>query len=151
MKRLPDLLAAWSVTLWVGGLWAVGYLAAPVLFYNLEDRVMAGFLAGRMFYWMAWAGMLCGAWLIAFRLSRQGGAALKQAFFWIVVGMLLLTIAQQFGIRPLMQELKDLAQPRDVMESLFRDRFETWHGISSGVYMIQSLLGLALVAKQGGR
>jgi len=35
VKRLPDLLAAWAVTLWVGGLWALGYLAAPMLFYNL--------------------------------------------------------------------------------------------------------------------
>ena len=38
--------------------------------------------------------------------------------------------------------------PKDVMESLFRDRFATWHGISSVVYLIESLLGLALVSKQ---
>lgn len=151
MKRLPDLLAAWSVALWVGGLWAVGYLAAPALFYSLDDRVMAGFVAGRMFAWMAWVGLACGGWLLVFRVARAGGGALKQGFFWIVVVMWLLTVAQQFGISPLMQELKDLAQPRDVMESLFRDRFQTWHGISSAVYLIQSLLGLVLVAKQGGR
>ncbi len=148
MKRLPDLLAAWSVALWVGGLWAVGYLAAPALFYNLDDRMMAGFVAGKMFAWMAWVGLVCGSWLLVFRIARSGGAVLKQGFFWIVVAMLLLTIAQQFGISPIMQELKDMAQPRDVMASLFRDRFQTWHGISSAVYLIQSLLGLALVAKQ---
>lgn len=151
MKRFPDLLAAWSVALWVGGLWAVGYLVAPVLFYNLEDRVMAGFLAGRMFAWMAWVGLVCGSWLLVFRIARAGGAVLKQGFFWIVVAMLLLTIAQQFGISPIMQELKDMAMPKDVMASLFRDRFQTWHGISSAVYLIQSLLGLALVAKQHAR
>jgi hypothetical protein len=151
MKRLPDLLAAWSVALWVGGLWAIGYLAAPALFYNLDDRVMAGFVAGKMFAWIAWVGLVCGTWLLVFRLARAGGGALKQGFFWIVLAMLLLTVAQQFGISPIMQELKDLAQPRDVMESLFRDRFQTWHGISSAVYLIQSLLGLALVAKQTGR
>jgi hypothetical protein len=151
MKRLPDLLAAWSVTLWVGGLFAVGYLAAPALFYHLEDRMMAGFLAGKMFGWMAWVGLLCGGWLMVFRIARHGGSVLKQAFFWIVVLMLLLTIAQHFGIRPLLQELKDQAMPKDVMESLFRDRFQTWHGVSSVVYLIQSLLGLALVAKQNTR
>jgi hypothetical protein len=44
-----------------------------------------------------------------------------------------------------------MAMPKDVMASLFRDRFQTWHGISSAVYLIQSLLGLALVAKQNTR
>jgi len=144
-------LAAWSVALWVGGLWAIGYLAAPALFYNLDDRMMAGFVAGKMFAWMAWLGMVCGAWLMVFRISRSGAGVLRQVFFWIVVAMLLLTLAQHFGIRPLLQELKDLAMPKDVMESLFRDRFQTWHGISSVVYLIQSLLGLALVAKQGAK
>ena len=135
----------------MGGLWAVGYLAAPALFYNLEDRMLAGFVAGKMFAWMAWVGLACGGWLLVFRLARAGGSALKQAFFWIAVAMLLLTIAQHFGIRPILEELKGQAMPKDVMESLFRDRFQAWHGISSAVYLVQSLLGLVLVAKQGGK
>lgn len=147
MKNLPDLLAAWSVALWVGGLWAIGYLAAPTLFYNLDDKMLAGALAGRMFTWIALFGMVCGGWLLVFRLSRFGGAALKQAFFWIVAVMLLLTLAQHFGIQPVLQQIKDQALPQDVMQSLFRDRFQAWHGVSSIVYLIESLLGLALVAK----
>lgn len=151
MKSFPDLLSAWAVALWVGGLWAVGYLAAPTLFYTLEDRVLAGNLAGSMFSHIGWVGLVCGAWLLAFRLTRFGAASLKQAFFWLALLMLLMSAAQQFGIQPLMQQLKDMAQPRDVMESLFRDRFATWHGISSAVYLIESLLGLALIAKQNAR
>jgi hypothetical protein len=76
---------------------------------------------------------------------------LKQGIFWIVLVMLLLTVAQQFGIQPIMQQLKDQAMPKDVMESLFRNRFATWHGISSAIYLIESLLGLALVAKLNSR
>lgn len=151
VKRLPELLAAWAATLWVGGLWAVGYLAAPILFYNLEDRMLAGMLAGKMFAMIAWLGMACGVWLLVFRLTRLGGAALKQGFFWIVVLMLALTLAMHFGIQPIMAQLKAAAMPKDVMESLFRDRFATWHGISSVVYLIESVLGLVLVAKQGSR
>lgn len=151
MKRLPDLLAAWALTLWVGGLWAVGYLAAPILFYNLEDRMLAGLLAGKMFTAMAWSGMACAVWLLMFRFARFGADALKQTFFWGVLSMLLLTLAGHFGIQPIMAQLKEAALPKDVMESLFRDRFATWHGISSVVYLIQSLLGLALVAKQHSR
>jgi len=151
MKRFPDLLAAWAITLWVGGLWAVGYLVAPALFYNLDDHMLAGILAGKMFSRIAWAGLVCGSWLLLFRLNRFGGAVLKQGFFWIVLTMLILTVAQEFGIQPIMQQIKDQAMPKDVMESLFRDRFATWHGISSVVYLIESLLGLALVAKQNSR
>ena len=151
MKQLPDLLAAWAVAVWVGGLLAIGYLVAPSLFHYLDDRALAGMLAGKMFYWINWVGMVCGAWLLVFRLGRLGGNALKQGFFWIVLLMLLLTVAQQFGIQPVLQQLKDQAMPKDVMESLFRDRFQAWHGISSAVYLFESLLGLALVAKQGSR
>lgn len=151
MKNLSDLLASWAVVLWVGGLWAIGYLAAPVLFYNLEDKMLAGRLAGHMFTWIAFVGMACAAWLLFNRISRFGGDALKQWFFWIVLVMLLLTLAQHFGIRPIIQQLKDQAMPQDVMQSLFRDRFVAWHGVSSAVYLVESLLGLALVAKQNSR
>lgn len=151
VNSLPDLLAAWTTTLWVGGLWAVGYLAAPILFYNLDDRMLAGMLAGKMFAMMGWVGMACGAWLLVFRVVRGGGAALKQGFFWIVVLMLALTLAMHFGIQPVMAQLKAAAMPQDVMESLFRDRFAAWHGISSVVYLIESVLGLVLIAKQGSR
>ena len=151
MKNLPDLLAAWSAALWVGGLWAIGYLAAPALFYHLDDRVLAGNLAGHMFRWIGWVGLACGGWLLLHRWWRAGGGALKQKFFWIAAAMLLLTLGQVFGIQPLMQELKDLAMPRDVMESMFRDRFATWHGVANVVYLVQSLLGLWLLARQGAR
>ncbi len=151
MKRLPDLLAAWALTLWVGGLWAIGYLAAPTLFYQIQDRMLAGMLAGKMFDGIAWGGIICAAWLLLFRFVRYGADALKQAFFWIVVLMLLLTLAGHFGIQPILSQLKEAALPKDVMQSLFRDRFATWHGISSVVYLIQSLLGLVLVAKQHSR
>ena len=29
------------LTAWVGGLWAIGYIAAPTLFATLDDRAMA--------------------------------------------------------------------------------------------------------------
>lgn len=146
--RLSQLISAWAVVVWVGGLWAVGYLVAPLLFHHLpQDRALAGLLAGKMFAAMAWVGMVCGVWLLLARLQAAGGQALKQTAFWMVLGMLLLTLAQYFGIQPILAELKAEAMPKDVMESLFRDRFATWHGVSSVVYLVESLLGLALVAK----
>jgi hypothetical protein len=59
--------------------------------------------------------------------------------------MAVLVAASQFGIQPLMAQLKTDALPREVMQSVLRDRFVAWHGASSILYMMQSLLGLWLV------
>jgi hypothetical protein len=145
MNRFADKLAFISVTLWVGGLWAIGYLAAPVLFSALADKTMAGMVAGKMFTIVAFIGMACGFYLLIHRLASYGSAALKQGFFWAALVMLLLAIAAHFGIQPIMEGLKEQALPKGVMESMFRDRFTRWHGISSIVYLVQSVLGLVLV------
>ena len=63
--------------------------------------------------------------------------------------MALSSAASLFGIQPLMAQLKADALPRDVMESLLRDRFVVWHGISSILYLIQSMLGLWLIVWSG--
>ena len=145
MNKFADKLSFFAITLWVGGLWAIGYLAAPVLFSALGDKMLAGMLAGKMFTWIAYIGMACGFYLLIHRLATFGGGALKQGFFWAALVMLLLTLAGHFGIQPILESLKEQALPKGVMESMFRDRFARWHGISSIVYLIESLLGLILV------
>lgn len=149
MKNLTDNLSLIAVTAWVGGLWAIGYIAAPTLFAAAPDRAIAGMLAGKMFTWIAYLGTGCGFFLLIHRLARFGTGALKQAFFWAALVMLLLTVAGHFGIQPIMESLKAQALPKEVMQSVFKDRFATWHGISSILYLIQSLLGLVLVLKRG--
>ncbi len=144
MRRLSDSLYVLLITLWVGGLWAVGYIVAPVLFQQLPDRQMAGQIAGRLFELIALVGLSAGAYLLAFLIARWGGAVIKRSVFWIVLVMLLMAVMHLFGIQPLMAQLKLDALPRDVMESVLRDRFATWHGISSILYLMQSLLGLWL-------
>jgi hypothetical protein len=121
-----------------------------VLFANLADKGEAGMLAGKLFALIAYLGMGCGAYLLLHRFMRFGGAAMKQAFFWIVVSMLLLTVTGHFGIQPILAKLKNEALPAEVMQSVFKDRFETWHGIASGVYLLESLLGVPLVLKNRG-
>jgi predicted cobalt transporter CbtA len=147
MNQFTDKLALISMTLWVGALWAIGYIAAPTLFYHLPDRQLAGSLAGQMFTLVAYIGMACGAYLLLNRVTKFGGQALKQGFFWTVLFMLLLTLAGHFGIAPIIAQLKADALPTDVMHSVFADRFENWHGVASIAYAIQSLLGLGLVLK----
>jgi uncharacterized membrane protein len=150
MKNVADRLAAVLLVMWVGGLWAIGYIAAPTLFAELSDRQLAGNVAGELFKWIAWVGIVAGSYLLVYRLGRDGFPALKQGYFWIVLVMLLLVLGGHFGIQPVMQALKDQAMPQAVMESAFRSRFAAWHGVSSIVYLIESLLGLILVWRYRG-
>jgi len=149
MRGFTDALQAVAATLWVGGLWVTGFMVAPVLFSVLPDRALAGLLAGKLFGLMAWTGMACASCLLLCRLARHGAAAFRQAVFWIVLLMLVLVCAGEFGVQPLMAALKEQALPKQVMESVFRDRFATWHGVSSGLYVIQSLFGIVLVVLLG--
>lgn len=148
MIRLAEGLYSIAIAVWVGGMMAVGYLAAPVLFQYLADRTLAGNLAGEMFSVMAWVGLVCGGYLLVYLLARRGWRAFRGGVLWIVLAMLALVVAGHFGIQPIMAQLKADALPRQVMESALRDRFATWHGVSSGLYLIQSLLGLWLVLWQ---
>ncbi len=145
MKNPAESLQQIALTLWVGGLWITGYMVAPVLFASLPDRMLAGMLAGKMFTVISYIGIACGSYLVVYRIARLGGAALKEGFFWATALMLILTFAAHFGIQPIIERLKEAALPRDVMQSVFRDRFSAWHGISSILYLVQSLLGLFLV------
>jgi len=145
VRKLSEALWFVAITLWVGGLWAIGYIAAPVLFSSLGDRQLAGLVAGKLFSLIGWIGLGSAAYLLLFLLVRQGGQVFKGAVFWLVLSMALLVAASQFGIQPLMAQLKVDALPREVMASVLRDRFAAWHGISSILYLVQSLLGLWLV------
>jgi len=149
MRFLADALQSIAVTLWVGGMWVVGFVVAPLLFAKLGERALAGMMAGRLFAAMAWIGIACAAYLILYRCARFRLACLKQAYFWILLLMLALVLAGHFGIQPVMEALRAQALPAQVMESVLRDRFMTWHGVSSALYVLQCLLGAALVILHG--
>jgi hypothetical protein len=149
MRSLAEALQSVAVTLWVGAMWAVGFIVAPLLFSRLPERVLAGLVAGKLFDIVAWIGLGCAAYLLVFRMARSGAACLKQGFFWVTLAMLALILAGTFGVQPIMEGLRAQALPKEVMESVFRDRFTTWHGVASVLYVIQSTLGLALVVLHG--
>lgn len=148
MSRIAHSLYAICITLWVGGQWAIGYMVAPTLFAKLGDRALAGNMAGQLFALIAWVGIGCATYLILYLFSQRGAGVFKSSVFWLVLVMLLLTLAGHFGIQPILAQLKLEALPREVMDSILRDRFATWHGISSVLYLWQSLLGLMLVLRQ---
>ncbi len=148
MKPLTDALQSIAVTLWVGGMWTIGFVVAPLLFARVPERVLAGLIAGKLFTLVAYIGIACALVLLTIRLARFGAAALKQGTFWVVLLMLALVLVGQFGVQPVLESLKAQALPKEVMASILRDRFDTWHGVASGLYVIESLLGLVLVVRQ---
>lgn len=145
MRRLADAVYTLALTLWVGALWAIGYIAAPLLFAGLSDRALAGALAGSMFAVVGWLGLGCGTFLLFFMFARLGAAAMKRLVFWMVLLMLLLAAAQQFGLQPLIAQLRSESVPRELAEAATRSRFATWHGVASVLYLVQSLLGVFAV------
>ena len=135
------------ITLWVGALWTTGAVAY-VLFNSLQDGQLAGQLAGQFFNDVSYLGLFSAFFLLVQRLFSFGTTALKQSYFWAILVMLLLVLAGYFGIQPILAQLKADALPSDVMQSVFSDRFKTWHGVASIAYVVQCLLGFVVVLKK---
>ncbi|HEX5125762.1 MAG TPA: DUF4149 domain-containing protein [Rhodocyclaceae bacterium] len=145
MNRLAEYFFAVAITLWVGALWTVGFVAM-ILFRQL-DHALAGALAAHLFNNVAWLGIGCACYVLIFLFMHEGVRTLKTSVFWFVLLMLLFTLASHFGVDPILARLKTQALPREVMESLLRNRFMAWHGVSSVLYLIESVLGIALVTQ----
>ena len=124
------------LTLWVGALWVTGFMVAPLLFAELDDRALAGSLAGSLFTVTSYLGLLCGGSLlvinaITFRAVNWRAVAL--------VFMLLLVVVGQFVITPMVVGLRDQGLTDTA-------RFGQLHGIASVLFIMTSVLGLVLVA-----
>lgn len=149
MRKLADALYSLCIAVWVGGLVAIGYVAVPVLFAQLQDRTLAGSLAGHMFAVGSWVALACAVYLLAYLQCVHGRAALRNRIVWLVVAMLTLSLSGQWIIQPIIAELRALALPLPVMQSPLAASFGRWHGVSSVLYLVQAVLGIALVILQG--
>lgn len=148
-------------TLWAGSLWGIGYLAAPTLFATLSDRVLAGTIASSLFHNQAWVSIGCAVAMLLLLLATKpnnagifAGSAANMAakgrrtVIIIVLVMLACTLVSHFGLQPMMAALRAGAGPGGVMESAAKNEFGILHGISSTIYLVQSLLAAWLVIKQ---
>lgn len=145
LLRVRLLLA----TLWVGSLWTVGYLVAPTLFATLADRALAGTIAGSMFRIEAWLSIACAIALIVLiqLTTNREDAVRRKSWMILIAAMLTCTLASHFGLQPYMAALRETAGAGGVMMSEARTQFGILHGISSAIYLIESLLGAALILK----
>ena len=124
------------LTLWAGALWVAGFIVAPLLFAELDDRALAGSLAGSLFTVTSYLGLLCGGSLLI-----CNGLTFR-AVNWraiVIISMLLLVVIGQFVITPMVVELR----AQGLTDSA---RFGQMHGAASVLFIVTSMLGLVLVA-----
>ena len=124
------------LTLWVGALWVTGFMVAPLLFAELDDRALAGSVAGSLFTVTSYLGLLCGVLLLVingltFRATNWRAV--------VIIIMLVLVVIGQFVITPMVADLR-------VQGLTDSARFGQLHGIASVLFLITSVLGLVLVA-----
>jgi hypothetical protein len=128
------------LTLWVGSLWAIGYLAVPILFATLDERMLAGMLAGKMFTVVSYIGLGCGTALLA--MALLAGSRLREPRVLLPGLMLALVAVGEFVLQPMMAELKLQGL---VEGSAAAARFGMLHGIASLLYLVNSVCGLVLL------
>jgi hypothetical protein len=143
LARLRALL----LTVWIGSLWTIGYVVAPTLFGTIPDRALAGTIAGSMFRVEAWLSLFCGVALLIIAAWSKGelDGRQRKLVLGLIVAMLLCTLIGYFGLQPFMAALKESIGAGDVAVSAVKTQFARLHGLASGIYLLQSLLGVLLL------
>lgn len=135
-------------TFWVGSLWTIGYLVAPTLFATLAHRSLAGTIAGSLFRIEAWVSVVCGLTLltIIWRTTLDAGVN-RSTLLRLVLGMLACTLIGYFGLQPFMASIREASAAAGGMSGDAKMQFGALHGAASGIFLLQSLLGVALILK----
>lgn len=122
--------------LWAGSLWTVGYLAAPTLFSVIDDRAVAGEVAGRLFLAEAVISVICGLLVLASPVLSKGFAALRQGTELLALLTLLLVVASEW----LVGAWIDASRLPDGTPG---PGFGLAHGVAAMLYLLASVTALA--------
>jgi hypothetical protein len=144
IQRLLLILAG----LWVGSLCTVGFLVVPTIFANLQDRQVAGMIAAAIFQAEAYLSVfVCVVLLLLANTLIKRNIENYRSVRWVILVLLLISALTCFGIIPYMDALRQeaLLLGMPVMASPSAALFGRLHGISSGLFLLQSVLGLWMV------
>jgi hypothetical protein len=125
-------LAAVLVALWAGSLWTICAIVAPTLFALLDERRIAGQLAGRFFLIAAYLGGAIGALLLI--LSQTRKIQLKARTAALVAAAL--PLASHWGLGPWMNTARAAGD---------MTRFAQLHAAAGGCFVIACLALVVLV------
>lgn len=127
------------LALWIGSMWTSGYIVAPLLFKQL-DRMTAGHIAGQLFSIVSYIGLFVMGVILLIAFIQQGTRSLTQWRQRILLLMLVIVVIGQFILHPMMTDLKAAG-----LQGEHARQFATLHGVSSILFLINSILGLALL------
>jgi len=122
-----------------------------VLFSTLPQRELAGAVVTRALSTLHWIGIVAGVIFLvaslAYSSMTAGSAEPFAGRHLLIVGMLALTLASQFGVSPKMQALRrdmgviDNVAPTDAR----RIQFNRLHRVSTGLEQAVLLMGLVVL------
>ena len=119
-------------------------MVAPVLFTNLPDRLLAGFIAGEMFRITTTITLVVAIILLGLSnwLVNRGYQSYRK-IRWFILTILLLAIAGSL-VQMWLVDLKRLAsiEGAAVMQSSYAIPFARLHGVSSILFLLESVVGL---------
>ena len=140
MTPLHQRLNLFAAALWWGSITVLGFGVVPALFRLLPSTALAGHTAAQLFAMQTWVALACGVCLL---LLNKGRAALRyqgeQAVpadrhaQWLIACAalgLLVAIVNQFGVAP---------------RIIARENLRLWHGVGTGLYLIEWLAVTALM------
>lgn len=130
MSRLAAVLLAF----WAGSLWTICGIVAPSLFAVLDDRRVAGQLAGRFFLIETWIGAIVGALLIGLNLSGKLGLPARG---WVIAAAAL-PVASHLILGPMMDRAREAGDMA---------RFGVLHGIAGVCFLVACVAMLVVVWK----
>jgi hypothetical protein len=125
------------IALWIGGLWVVGFAVTPTLFAELPDTATAGSVAGALFTVMSRIGLLCASMLLLLGWLQRACHARRWQLLVIAI-MMVLVVLGEYVLAPMISELRVTGQ-------VASPRFGQLHGLASGVYLVNCVLGLVLL------
>ncbi|RYF71359.1 MAG: DUF4149 domain-containing protein [Comamonadaceae bacterium] len=135
-------LALMSAALWWGSLTTLGFVVVPLLFTHLATPAIAGAMAARLFTAQSWVSIAC-ALILLLALTRQSEdesgddevrRAPPPAAVLPIVGGLLLALLVEYAVAP---------------RIVARENLKLWHGLGTGMYVLQWLCAGAALWRLG--
>jgi len=136
MPRFTGIVLAF----WAGSLWTICGVVAPTLFALLDDRSLAGRLAGRFFDLATLIGVVCAVILFAPTLLQSSSTRryvmpgrYTRLLVLVTAG---LPVLSKVALSPLMEQARAAGNMA---------RFGALHGAAAGLFMLACAAALAVV------
>jgi uncharacterized membrane protein len=140
-----------ALSIWVGGMVVLAFLAAPLAFRELPTRAQAGAFFGRLLGGFSWIELgcaaVCLAAALACHLARPAISGWAKAQIAVLAGMVVVAGFHDLFVIPMARSIR--AEAGGEIESApeaLRVKFARFHRVSEALFGLNLLMGIALVA-----